>query len=524
LCVRVKEDLAVPEPRLRPIQLAAIVALSVLVLGPGLGSSGRLTYHEAIWAQVAREMLATGSVVVPTLDGRPWLEKPPLGPWLIALAGSMAGGVSEAAARAPAALAATLLALGVAALAARRFGPTVGLLAGCIQVTTAWTVMRGRLAESDMILAALVTATLMVFDRLRDEATDPSPGSRPWRWMFFALLGVTSLAKGIGFGAVLVGAAVVLVLVWDRDAPSIRALAFPKGWMLAAALTFAWPLLVLMRHPAALGIWALHVGDRLASRPEYFVGESWWQYAPALLWQVLPWTPLALVGAWSSLRRAVVHQSPSDRLLWAWAVGPAVLVSLATVKNGHYLIYALPPWSIWSALGLVRLGDRFRSRGWTPGWIRRGAVAGFAALGLIYAVGFAVFGPWFDRRGAEWAFYERAGRILRPEEPLALLYDDWDRKPYPNPFGPVPHDLAVRLYYLNRPACWRPSPSALAEQPPAPPPAAFAVIGRDRDVPALRRLGEIEPLARGPTARSDRAFALYRITPGNDRIAKDIRN
>ena len=37
---------------------------------------------------------------------------------------------------------------------------------------------------------------------------------------------------------------------------------------------------------------------------------------------------------------------------------------------------------------------------------------------------------------------------------LTLLYDDWDRNPYESPFGLIPHDLAVRLFYLGRSACW----------------------------------------------------------------------
>ena len=86
----------------------AVAALAALTLGVGLGSSGRLTYHEAFVAQAAREMVATGDVVIPTIGGRPWLEKPPLAFWLAALAGRAAGGVTAAAARAPSALAATL--------------------------------------------------------------------------------------------------------------------------------------------------------------------------------------------------------------------------------------------------------------------------------------------------------------------------------------------------------------------------------------------------------------------------------
>jgi hypothetical protein len=198
------------------------------------------------------------------------------------------------------------------------------------------------------------------------------------------------------------------------------------------------------------------------------------------------------------------------------------LLSLATVKNPHYIIHALPPWSIWAALSLVQLGSRLERRGFSPKRLRCGAWIGFGGLGLSWALAFAVLGPWLDRRGqgAEWAFYEAVGRCLGPGEPLALLYDDWDRLPYPTPFGPIPHDLGVRLYYLRRAACWRFGVAELAERPPAADrSSAFAVIGRDRDVPALERLGRVETLARGPVGRArmskvnDRTFRLYRVTP-----------
>lgn len=91
---------------------SVIFGLATLTLLAGLGGS-RLTYHEAIWALNAREMLASGDFLVPTIDGRPWLEKPPLGAWLIAASGWPFGGVTEASARLPSALAAIGLCLGV---------------------------------------------------------------------------------------------------------------------------------------------------------------------------------------------------------------------------------------------------------------------------------------------------------------------------------------------------------------------------------------------------------------------------
>ena len=155
-----------PGARLGGMRLACLLVLSALALLPGLGSSGRLTYHEAFVAQGAREILDSGNWGYPTIGGLPWLEKPPLPWWLVASLGHCAGGVNETVARLPSALAAMGLVLGVAILAARHYGPGIGLLAGAVQATTAWTVMRGRLAEADVLLACLVTWTIVAFDRI----------------------------------------------------------------------------------------------------------------------------------------------------------------------------------------------------------------------------------------------------------------------------------------------------------------------------------------------------------------------
>jgi hypothetical protein len=165
------------------------------------------------------------------------------------------------------------------------------------------------------------------------------------------------------------------------------------------------------------------------------------------------------------------------------------------------------------------------------------ARAGFTTLAMAYGLGLWLLGPWFDRRGVEWAFYEAAGRRVSSDIPLALLYDDWDRNPYESPFGPIPHDLAVRLFYLGRPACWciganalsghnhtagRCSPSSSSSVAdifsPHPSVSVFAVIGRELDRPALERIGQVEIVARGPSVRSDRTYALFQVTRGQDNV------
>ena len=286
--------------------------------------------------------------------------------------------------------------------------------------------------------------------------------------------------------------------------------------------------------------------------PGFFAGESWCEYGLGVLSQALPWTPLAVVGFWQSVTliwgrsRAITRckdiTGPAagtavDQLLCVWAVVPLALVTLVPVKNAHYAISAQVPWSIWAALALARLGKLMALRGYNSGLLLRRTQVGFVILALGYGVGIWLVGPYLDRHGQEWAFYERVSHQIPPGMPLILLYDDWDRKPYETPFGLVPHDLAVRLFYLRRSVSWHvASETVLASAQIAGKDPAFvlplvgnelwsvpmsrpiAVIGRHRDLPILRRLGQLEIIAQGPRVRPDREYSLLRLTPRTARI------
>ena len=490
------------------LRLVHIGLLAVFTLGIGLGSSTRLTYHEAFVAQGAREMIRRGDWLVPTLGGRPWLEKPPLAHWLVALVSLPFGDVTETSARVPSALAALALACVVGRLVARRWGQAIGSLAGLIQVSTYWTVARGRLAESDILLAAIVAAALASFDALRLS----NGKSRQARLIFFGCLGLSALVKGIGFGAALILAIVAVVLILDRDRSTFRALLFdPIGQATAVLLALAWPALVASRHPEAVGLWTLHIADRLADRPEHFASGPWWTYPVAALTLTLPWTPIALPSLVRSIRRSWVESNGLDRLLVAWAFVPLLLLSTATVKNAHYAIHALAPWSAWGAVGVAKaVGRLAERRGMGRERMIQVAWVGFGLVGIIYASTFGLVLPKLDDRSAECLFYRAVTRSIESSDSLVLLLDDWDRLPYATPFGPVPHDLALRLFYLDRPAVVRLKPESLVANPPAG--ASFAVIARKRDLATLQAIGDVQTLVEGPVKRWDRAFLLYRVT------------
>ncbi|HEX4606728.1 MAG TPA: dolichol-phosphate mannosyltransferase, partial [Urbifossiella sp.] len=72
------------ETRVRASALLVVLLLPAALLYPTRGFH-LLEPDEGRYAQIPREMLASGNWVVPTLQGEPYLDKPPLLYWLVAL-------------------------------------------------------------------------------------------------------------------------------------------------------------------------------------------------------------------------------------------------------------------------------------------------------------------------------------------------------------------------------------------------------------------------------------------------------
>ena len=71
-----------PNAAVRPVPLALLVVLPALLLYPTVGFR-LLEPDEGRYAEIPREMLERGEWVVPTLQGEPYLDKPPLMYWLV---------------------------------------------------------------------------------------------------------------------------------------------------------------------------------------------------------------------------------------------------------------------------------------------------------------------------------------------------------------------------------------------------------------------------------------------------------
>jgi 4-amino-4-deoxy-L-arabinose transferase-like glycosyltransferase len=363
---------------------AVLVLYGTSLLTVRLGSNRVLTYHEVVFAQPAKEMLASGDWLIPTMGGQVFPDKPPLMHWAVAASMFLFQSEAEWAVRLPSVISAMAIALVIAVMAARWNSPRVGLFAGLVQITCYYVLMQARLAEADMLLCLNVCAAMACFVA-GSVASRPSPNVARWhRRGFFVFAALAFMTKGpIGLAFVFGGVGGYLLL--SRSKESFRFIFDPVGWSLFLAGVMIWPLSAYVARPEIWEGWVLHNWDRFRgtmgpSRPPWF-----YAYIVPLL--LLPWTPFVVIGVADkpSMGGLIGDRKKFIMFLASWFVVGFAVISLSAWKHKHYAIPILPPLSIYAGIGL----ERCIFGSWFPR-VRVRTIATlclWAGLGTVFVVG-----------------------------------------------------------------------------------------------------------------------------------------
>lgn len=317
-----------------------------------------LTMHEAIIPQSACEMLEDRDWVVPKSGGRPWLERPPLPQWITVAVISVVGRCDqEWIGRLSPAVIGTGVVLLLAWMASIWFGRSIGLLSGFILATMFEFTRYAWLAEEDIFLCGLVISAIALFvyqefTNHESQAEEKSRflGGRPWPILaFFVMLGLTNLAKGPFFGAVLVLVPILGFIAWNWESTQIGRYCWFWGWAVFVLIAGAWPIAVWYRFPDVVDLWAFDYVGRIARG---YMGEPVWYYPLVWTWVIAPWTFVGAVGLWLTWKKAFASRFSLERFLWCWALVPIAVLSIPDGKHHHYLLSSIAPWAIFGALGL----------------------------------------------------------------------------------------------------------------------------------------------------------------------------
>jgi glucose/arabinose dehydrogenase/4-amino-4-deoxy-L-arabinose transferase-like glycosyltransferase len=354
---------------LPPRPTALLLALVLALLALRLGSVPLLGPDEPRYARVAVEMQRASEWVTPTLQGEPWLEKPPLYYWLAGAAFSVLG-ETEAAARIPSLLALLLLTGATALFGARLYGSAAGLHAGFVAGTSLLPFAYGRAASMDMLLAATVTLAIGLSGlRLLGIAGRTAFAGAA------AAAALATLAKG-PLGLLLPGLVVGGYLLAAREWRHLREIVSLPVVVAFALVAGPWYVAILLEQGQRfVDVFLLnHNVQRFTSTIHNHPGPFWY-YLPVLLLGLFPWSGLAVPGLLGSAPR----ESRTDRFVLLWLLLPLAFFSLAASKLPGYILPCVPP----LAILMGQAADRLIREGVMPG--RRRSARVVALVGLVFA-------------------------------------------------------------------------------------------------------------------------------------------
>ena len=297
-----------------------------------LGTRGLNEPDEGRYAEVAREMAAGGSWLVPHLNGFEHLQKPPLIYWCTAISMKVFG-YNEWAARMPSALAACGILLLTMAIARRLWNESRARIAAIVLVSTLMFFGVARMLTPDMLMSFFITAAIaaLVYERC---------------WLFFILMGLGFLTKGPMALVVPLCASLGIYLARDRSLPRVR---FPwlRGMTLALLIGLSWFVVLALLKPSLFDyFWRYELLDRFASS-KHGRSKPFWFFAPILIAGLLPWTflvPGLIRQAWLQIRTKQV--TPTQGLLLGWTVLPLIILSLSGSKLLTYVLPLMPAFAL----------------------------------------------------------------------------------------------------------------------------------------------------------------------------------
>lgn len=392
-----------------------------------LGDKGFWNKHsEARRAEIAREMAVSGQWLIPTLNGRPILTKPPLGYWLMALSFKATGRYDEWSARLPASILGLLALFFCALLGRELLDEKSGLLSLVILGTSPLFLFESRMAGIDMVVASFTTASFLFYVRM-----DKSQDNRSrWTNAFFLgiSLGLASLTKGpVGL---LPLAAIVGHLTLSKEWTAQKAWTLLAATGIACLLCVPW-VLAALRVPGSLAVAHQETVGRWGG--EIDNNEPWYFYLYSLI-GMGPWFFFLVPAVFISLKKNPLRSGQGFLTIGLLAI--LVIESLVRQKKHYYL---LPVYPLAALITAGFLADCFRSpsrlRKFFPEkafWVLGGSLVS------LYVIVFATLVPLLNQYRTNRVVLRTARESLTPSTTVVSYgYSGYDtsfylERPVPN--------------------------------------------------------------------------------------------
>ena len=312
---------------------------------------------EGRYAEIPREMVASGDWLTPRLNGLKYFEKPALQYWATATA-YMLFGQHNWTARLWTALTALGGIFAVWFAGKRLFGCSAGRYAALVLSSSMLFVLLGHFNTLDMGVTFFMSAGLLGFLLAQRDGV-ASNERRAWMWFTWAALALSVLSKGL-IGIVLPGAVLVLYTLIERDFSLWRRLQLSSGLAIFFAICAPWFIAVSLANPEFAHFFFIHEHfDRFLTKVHGRY-RPWWDFIPVLLLGMLPWVVVtldALARAWKL--DATTHSGiKPQRFLLLWCVFIFVFFSASDSKLPSYILPIFPALALLTGVRLTQIRPR----------------------------------------------------------------------------------------------------------------------------------------------------------------------
>ncbi len=322
-----------------PAWLLVILAVAAGIWFAGLGGRALFNPDEGRYAEIPREMVASGDWVTPRLNDIKYFEKPPLHYWATAV-GYAALGQSEFTARLWVGLTGFAGVLLAFFLGRRLYGPGAGLFSALVLASSLLYFVLGHLNILDMGVSFFLQLAMTGFILAQPRTGLPEP-SPHWMSMAWIAAALALLSKGL-IGLALPVLALIAYSALNRDFSPWRRLRIWPGLAWFALLSVPWFVIVSMRNPEFAHFFFIHEHFERYLTPVHKHTEPAWYFPVIALAGALPWTGLtvhALLGAW---RAEPQTGFDSRRFLLLWVLAVIGFFSLSSSKLAPYILPAFP--------------------------------------------------------------------------------------------------------------------------------------------------------------------------------------
>lgn len=384
-----------------------LALLFAVLLGLRLGSHPLANPDEARYAEIPREMVASGDWVTPRLNGVNYFEKPPLLYWAGAVSLSVFG-ANDWAMRLPPALAALGGILLTYAAARRLTGQASAGPAAVVLGSSLLYFALGRTLLLDTAVSVLMSATLFCFILGVRE-----PAGRRRRWFFYGLYASAALAvltKGL-IGVALSGLVMLVWLLVFDQWKRLRPLYLPTGLLLFLAIAAPWHLLVARANPDWAHFYFVREHWERFTTTAHGRFQPWWYFLPVVILGLFPWLGFAVPAIGKALKGgwAARKGNADEWFLVAWAVVVFLFFSKSQSKLVPYILPVFPPLAVLIGTQLARmLQTPSATARLRDGFGAFAAVSGLLGAGLIVAV----LKPGVIRESAQAAALRPYGIVL----------------------------------------------------------------------------------------------------------------